>query len=78
MCESLERRITTKDLPYDRKSRVIKGNIVVVNQMKDYEVGYSIHGQRIMDEARKANDPTVIVKSARPKAQRMVLTEKAF
>jgi len=46
--------------------------------MKDYEVGDLIHSQRIMAEARKANDPTVIVKSARPKAQRMVLTENAF
>lgn len=50
----------------------------VSQSMKDYEVGDSIHGQRIMAEARKANDPIVIVKSARPKAQRMVLTESAF
>ena len=46
--------------------------------MKDYEVGDSIHSQRIMAEARKANDPTVLVKSARPKTLRMVSTENAF
>jgi hypothetical protein len=46
--------------------------------MKGYEVGDSIHGHRIIAEARKVSDPVVIVKSARHKAQRMVLTENAF
>jgi len=43
--------------------------------MKGYEVGDSIHGHRIVAEARKVSDPVVIVKSARHKAQRIVLTE---
>ena len=46
--------------------------------MKGYEAGDSIHGHRIIAEARKASDPVVIVKSARHKAQRIVLTENAF
>jgi hypothetical protein len=46
--------------------------------MKGYEVGDSIHGHRIIAEARKVSDPVVIVKSARHKAQRIVLTENAF
>ena len=46
--------------------------------MKGYEVGDSIHGHRIIAEARKVSDPLVIVKSARHKAQRIVLTENAF
>ena len=46
--------------------------------MKGYEVGDSIHGHRIITEARKVSDPVVIVKSARHKAQRIVLTENAF
>lgn len=37
--------------------------------MKSYEIGDSIHGHRIIAEARKVNDPEVIVKSARHKAQ---------
>ena len=45
--------------------------------MKGYEVGDSIHGHRIIAEARKVSDPVVIVKSGRHKAQRMVLTENA-
>jgi hypothetical protein len=46
--------------------------------MKGYEVGDSIHGHRIIAEARKVGDPVVIVKSAGHKAQRIVLAENAF
>jgi hypothetical protein len=46
--------------------------------MKGQEVGDSIHGHRIIAEARKVSAPVVIVKSARHKAQRIVLTENAF
>jgi hypothetical protein len=46
--------------------------------MKGYEIGDSIHGHRIIVEAGKLSDPVVIVKSARHKAQRIVLTENAF
>jgi len=46
--------------------------------VKGYEVGDSIHGHRIIAEARKIGDPLVIVKSARHKAQRIVLTENAL
>ncbi len=46
--------------------------------MKGYEVGDSIHGHRIIAEARKVSDPVVVVKSARHKAQRIILTENAF
>jgi hypothetical protein len=46
--------------------------------MKGYEIGDSIHGHRILAEARKVSDPVVIVKSARHKAQRIVLTENTF
>jgi hypothetical protein len=46
--------------------------------MKGYEFGDSIHGHRIIAEARKASDPVVIVKSARHKTQRIVLTENAL
>ena len=46
--------------------------------MKGYEIGDSIHGHRIIAEARKVSDPVVIVKSARHKAQRIILTENAF
>ncbi len=44
--------------------------------MKGCEVGDSIHGHRIIAEARKIGDPLVIVKSAG--AQRIVLTENAL
>jgi len=46
--------------------------------MKGYEVGDSIHGHRIIAEARRVSDPAVIVKSARHRAQRIVLTENAL
>lgn len=46
--------------------------------MKGHEVGDSIHGHRIIAEARKVSDPVVIVKSGRHKAQSVVLTENAF
>lgn len=46
--------------------------------MKGSEVGDSIHGHRIIAEARKVGDPVVIVKTARHKAQRIVLTENAL
>ncbi len=46
--------------------------------MKGYEIGDSIHGHRIIAEARKVSDPVVIVKSARHRAQRIILTENAF
>jgi hypothetical protein len=46
--------------------------------MKGYEVGDSIHGHRILAEARKASDPVVILKSGRHKAVRIVLTENAL
>ena len=45
--------------------------------MKCYEVGDSIHGHKIIAEARKISDPMVIVKSGRHKAQRIILTENA-
>jgi hypothetical protein len=46
--------------------------------MKCYEVGDSIHGHKIIAEARKVSDPVVIVKSGRHKAQRITLIENAF
>lgn len=46
--------------------------------MMGYEIGDSIRGHRIIAEARKVSDPVVIVKSARHKAQRIILTENAF
>ena len=46
--------------------------------MKGYEEGDCIHGHRIIAEARKISDPVVIAKSARHKAQRIVLTENAL
>ena len=46
--------------------------------MKGYQVGDSIHGHRIIAEARKVSDPVVIDKSGRHKAQRIVLTENAL
>ena len=46
--------------------------------MKCSEVGDSIHGHRIIAEARKVSDPAVIVKSGRHKAQRIVLAENAL
>ncbi len=46
--------------------------------MKGYEVGDSIHGHRILAEARKVSDPVVIFKSSRHKAVRIVLTENAL
>jgi hypothetical protein len=41
-------------------------------------VGDSIQGHRIIAESRKISDPVVIVKSARHKAQRIVLAENAL
>jgi hypothetical protein len=46
--------------------------------VKGYEIGDSIHGHRLIAEARKVSDSVVIVKSARHKVQRIVLTENAF
>lgn len=46
--------------------------------MKGYEVCDSIHGHRILAEARKVSDPVVIFKSSRHKAIRIVLTENAL
>jgi len=46
--------------------------------VKGYEVGDSNHGHRFIAEARKVGDPVVIVKSARHRAQRIVLTENAL
>lgn len=46
--------------------------------MKGHEIGDSIHGHRIVAEGRKVSDPVIIVKSARHKAQRIVVTENAF
>ena len=46
--------------------------------MKGHEVDDSIHGHRIIAEARKVSDPVVMVKSGRHKAQRIVLTENAL
>jgi hypothetical protein len=46
--------------------------------VKSYEVGDSIHGHRIIAEARKIGDPIVIFKSGRHKAMRIVLTENAL
>lgn len=45
--------------------------------MKGYEVGDSIHGHRIIVEARKVSDPVIIVKSGRHKARRIILAENA-
>ena len=42
------------------------------------KIGDSIHGHRIIAEARKVSDPVVIVKSGIHKAQRIILTENAF
>ncbi len=39
--------------------------------MNSYEVGDAIHGCRTIAEARKANNPVIIAKSARHRAQRM-------
>jgi hypothetical protein len=46
--------------------------------MKGYEAGDSIHGHRILAEARKVSDPVVILKSSQHKAVRIVLTENAL
>lgn len=46
--------------------------------MKGCEVGDSIHGHRILAEARKVSDPVVIFKRSRHKAVRIVLTENAL
>lgn len=46
--------------------------------MKGYEAGDSIHGHRILAEARKVSDPVVILKSSRHKAMRIVLTGDAL
>jgi len=46
--------------------------------MKGYEVVDSIHGHRIISEARKVGDPVIVVRSGRHKAQRIILTENAF
>jgi hypothetical protein len=46
--------------------------------VKGSEVVDSIHGHRIIAEARKVSDPVVIIKSGRHKAQRIVLTENAL
>lgn len=46
--------------------------------MKGYDVGDSIHGHRILAEARKVSNPVVIFKSSRHKATRIVLTENAL
>ena len=43
--------------------------------MKGYEKGDIIHGYRIRAEARKISDPTVIAKTGKHKAQRVILTE---
>ena len=45
--------------------------------MEGYEEGDIIHGYRIRAEARKISDPTVIAKTGRHKAQRIILTENA-
>jgi hypothetical protein len=45
--------------------------------MEGYEEGDIIHGYRIRAEARKISDPTVIAKTGRHKAQRVILTENA-
>ena len=46
--------------------------------MKGSEVGYSIHGHRIIAGARKVSDPVVTVKSGRHKVQKNSLTENAL
>ncbi len=46
--------------------------------MEGYEIGGSIRGHRIIAEAGKVSDPVINVKSARYKAQRIVLTENAY
>ena len=45
--------------------------------MEGYEEGDIIQGYRIRTEARKISDPTVIAKTGRHKAQRVILTENA-
>jgi len=42
-----------------------------------YDKENTLHGYRIRAEARKIGDPTVIVKTGRHKAQRVILTENA-
>jgi hypothetical protein len=46
--------------------------------MNGCEVDDSLHCHRIIAEARKISVPIVIVKSARHKAQRIILIENAF
>jgi hypothetical protein len=48
------------------------------HEMNGYEASDSIHCHRIMVKARKVSDPVVTVRSARHKAQRVVLTENAL
>ena len=45
--------------------------------MECYDVGDSVHGYRIRAEGRKIDDPKVISKTGRHKAQRVILTENA-
>jgi hypothetical protein len=45
--------------------------------MTNYEEGATIHGSRIVAEARKIGDPVVIVKTGRHKALRILLSENA-
>jgi len=45
--------------------------------MECYEEGDTIQGYRIRAESRKIGDPTVIAKTGRHKAQRIILTENA-
>jgi len=45
--------------------------------MDCYEEGDTVHGYRIRAEARKISDLTVIAKTGRHKAQRVILTENA-
>jgi hypothetical protein len=45
--------------------------------MDYYEEGDTLHGYRIRAEARKISDPTVMAKTGRHKAQRVILNENA-
>ncbi|MGV8128082.1 MAG: hypothetical protein ACP5PV_12865 [Methanothrix sp.] len=73
---------TDLELDYDLVCRIMddleKEGKMEGRLMKGYEVGNSIHGHRIIAEARKISDPLVIVKTARHNAQRIVLTENAL
>jgi len=46
--------------------------------MKGLEEGDSLHGDKIVCEARKISKPVIIIKTGRHKAQQIALWENAF